>query len=78
MPAASSVHDIYQSTHLQDATLDAGSAAGKVIYSTDDGASWQHCMISDIPFLPLPVTRIMQTVCMQVWLITPKMPAVYG
>lgn len=39
--ATSSVHDIYQSTHLQDATLDAGSAAGKVIYSTDDGASWQ-------------------------------------
>ncbi|MBK6447191.1 MAG: T9SS type A sorting domain-containing protein [Bacteroidetes bacterium] len=39
--ATSTVHDIYQSTHLQDNSLDAGSAGGKVIYTTDEGASWQ-------------------------------------
>ncbi|MBK7851025.1 MAG: T9SS type A sorting domain-containing protein [Bacteroidetes bacterium] len=39
--ATSTVHDIYQSTHLQDATLDASNAGGKVIYSNDEGATWQ-------------------------------------
>ena len=36
----STIHDIYQSTHLTDATLD-GSNSGKIIYSTDNGATWQ-------------------------------------
>ncbi|MEN3333251.1 MAG: hypothetical protein V7641_2616 [Blastocatellia bacterium] len=34
----SSVHDMYQSTRLQDSTLDAGT--GEVLYSTDKGATW--------------------------------------
>jgi len=36
--ATSSVHDMYQSTRLQDSILDAGTGAIK--YSTDGGASW--------------------------------------
>src|SRR4029078_854457 len=36
--ATSSVHDMYQSTRLQDSILDAGG--GKIKYSTDGGAHW--------------------------------------
>ena len=39
--ATSSIHDIYQSTRLQDAVLDAANANGKVLFSADNGASWQ-------------------------------------
>ncbi len=38
--ATSSVHDMYQSTRLQDAVIDATSASGHVICSTDSGATW--------------------------------------
>jgi hypothetical protein len=38
--ATSTVHDIYQSTHLQDDDLDNGG--GSILYSTDDGTSWQE------------------------------------
>ncbi len=38
--ATSTVHDLYQSTRLQDATLDASTAHGKVIFSSDNGATW--------------------------------------
>lgn len=37
--ATSSVHDMYQSTTLTDARIDGGK--GKVIYSTDNGETWQ-------------------------------------
>lgn len=37
--ATSSVHDIYQSTYLQDGDLNGGT--GRLIRSIDDGASWQ-------------------------------------
>lgn len=37
--ATSTVHDIYQSTYLNDARIDNGG--GKVLYSTDLGANWQ-------------------------------------
>lgn len=37
--ATSSVHDIYQSTYLTDARIDNGR--GEIIYSTDNGVSWQ-------------------------------------
>jgi len=37
--AVSSVHDIYQSTHLNDASIDNGS--GAIFYSNDNGLSWQ-------------------------------------
>ena len=39
--ATASVHDLYQSTRLADAQLDAASNTGSVKYSTNNGASWQ-------------------------------------
>ncbi len=36
----SNIHDMYQSTRLQDAILDAADANGKIMYSTNSGASW--------------------------------------
>jgi hypothetical protein len=37
--ALSTIHDMYQSTRLQDAILDA-SNSGKIVYSTDNGLTW--------------------------------------
>ncbi len=37
----SNIHDIYQSTRLADAQLNANDSYGKVIYSTDNGSSWK-------------------------------------
>ncbi|MFT3933522.1 MAG: T9SS type A sorting domain-containing protein [Chitinophagaceae bacterium] len=37
----SGVHDMYQSTRLQDAQLDATDNDGKIIYSANVGADWQ-------------------------------------
>ncbi|MCW3083275.1 MAG: BNR/Asp-box repeat protein [Bacteroidetes bacterium] len=36
----SNIHDMYQSTRLQDAQLDAADANGKLLYSDDNGATW--------------------------------------
>jgi photosystem II stability/assembly factor-like uncharacterized protein len=36
--ATSSIHDMYKSYRLTDATIDGGT--GQVLYSTDNGASW--------------------------------------
>ncbi|HMV22863.1 MAG TPA: T9SS type A sorting domain-containing protein [Saprospiraceae bacterium] len=36
----SNIHDMYQSTRLSDALLDANDANGKIVYSTNDGATW--------------------------------------
>lgn len=38
--ATSNIHDMYQSTRLMDAQLDAADANGKVVYSTDNGLNW--------------------------------------
>jgi photosystem II stability/assembly factor-like uncharacterized protein len=38
--ATSSVHDMYESTYLQDSRIDAAGATGKVLFSTDKGATW--------------------------------------
>lgn len=38
--ACSGIHDIYQSTRLADAQLDASDANGKIVFSTDGGATW--------------------------------------
>lgn len=40
--ATSNIHDMYQSTRLQDAILDGADAEGKVLYSTNGGAAWQN------------------------------------
>lgn len=37
----SNIHDIYQSTYLQDSRLDDYDTNGKIIYSTNGGQSWQ-------------------------------------
>lgn len=37
--ANSSVHDMYESTHLTDAAIDGGT--GSVLFSTNKGATWQ-------------------------------------
>jgi photosystem II stability/assembly factor-like uncharacterized protein len=39
--ATSGIHDMYQSTRLQDNPLDNADAGGRIIYSTDNGAAWQ-------------------------------------
>lgn len=39
--ATSGVHDMYQSTRLQDNLLDANDAGGRIIYSANNGAAWQ-------------------------------------
>ncbi len=39
--ANSSVHDIYQTTRITDASLQPGFKAGFVLYSTDKGHTWQ-------------------------------------
>ncbi|MEO0312507.1 MAG: hypothetical protein RIQ89_2164 [Bacteroidota bacterium] len=39
--ATSSIHDLYQSTRLQDAILDDASATGRILFSTNQGSSWQ-------------------------------------
>lgn len=36
----SGIHDMYQSTRLTDAILDAADAQGRVRYSTDNGQTW--------------------------------------
>jgi hypothetical protein len=37
----SGIHDMYQSTRLQDNLLDANDPGGKIIYSVNNGAAWQ-------------------------------------
>lgn len=36
----SNIHDMYQSTRLADAQLDATDGNGKIVYSADSGATW--------------------------------------
>ena len=36
----SNIHDMYQSTRLADAQLDAADGNGKIVYSTDNGLTW--------------------------------------
>lgn len=36
----SNVHDIYQSTYLQDVRLDVADGNGKIVYSTNNGSTW--------------------------------------
>jgi len=45
----SNIHDIYQSTYLTDARLDAADANGKIIYSTNNGLTWQNLHVFNHP-----------------------------
>jgi len=40
--ACSNIHDMYQSTRLSDALLDANDGNGKIVYSADNGATWSN------------------------------------
>ncbi len=45
----SNIHDMYQSTRLQDAILDGNDANGKIIYSINNGQTWQNIHIFNHP-----------------------------
>lgn len=47
--AVSSVHDLYQSTYLQDDRIDNGS--GAILYSTDNGQDWNILHDFDMPVI---------------------------
>ena len=47
--ATSNIHDMYQSTRLADAQLDVTDANGKLIYSTNNGLTWQNIHIFNHP-----------------------------
>lgn len=45
----SDIHDMYQSTRLADAQLDALDANGKIVYSTNSGLTWQNLHVFNHP-----------------------------
>ena len=45
----SGIHDMYQSTRLADAQLDAADANGKIVYSTDNGSTWTQLHLFSHP-----------------------------
>jgi photosystem II stability/assembly factor-like uncharacterized protein len=47
--ATSNIHDMYQSTRLTDAILDANDVNGKIIYSTNNGQTWQNLKVFNHP-----------------------------
>lgn len=47
--ATSNIHDMYQSTRLTDALLDANDPNGKLLYSTNKGATWQDLHVFNHP-----------------------------
>lgn len=47
--ASSNIHDMYQSTRLADAQLDASDSNGKLIYSINNGATWQDLHVFNHP-----------------------------
>ncbi len=55
--ATSTVHDMYQSTYLQDARIDNGK--GKVLFSANNGAAWQtlHDFQHPVVWLALDPTQ---------------------
>jgi len=53
--ATSNIHDMYQSTRLTDALLDAADGNGKVTYSTDGGATWLNMKTFNHPVFWLAI-----------------------
>lgn len=49
LAGTSNIHDIYQSTYLTDARLDVNDANGKIIYSTNNGQTWQLLKLFNHP-----------------------------
>ncbi|HEX2900090.1 MAG TPA: hypothetical protein VHS96_10255, partial [Bacteroidia bacterium] len=55
--ACSGIHDIYQSTRLTDAFLDANDPNGKIVYSTDEGNTWANLHVFNHPVFWLAIDR---------------------
>ena len=53
--ACSNIHDLYQSTRLADAQLDANDGNGKIVYSTDSGTTWSSLHVFNHPVFWLAV-----------------------
>jgi len=53
--ATSGIHDMYQSTRLADAQLDANDANGKIFSSSDDGVTWSNVHTFNHPVFWLDV-----------------------
>ncbi len=47
--ACSNIHDMYQSTRLKDAQLDVNDGNGKIVFSSDDGATWSTLHLFNHP-----------------------------
>jgi Secretion system C-terminal sorting domain len=47
--ACSNIHDMYQSTRLTDALLDANDTNGKIVFSTDNGSTWSNMRVFNHP-----------------------------
>lgn len=47
--ACSNIHDMYQSTRLADAQLDANDGNGKIVFSTDSGSTWSILHVFNHP-----------------------------
>ena len=47
--ATSNIHDMYQSTRLTDAILDGTDSFGKLLFSTDMGATWNDMHVFNHP-----------------------------
>jgi len=47
--ACSGIHDMYQSTRLRDAQLDASDGSGKIVYSSDKGLTWSNLHVFNHP-----------------------------
>lgn len=53
--ACSNIHDMYQSTRLADAQLDASDANGKIVYSSDNGSTWSNLHTFSHPVFNLAI-----------------------
>ncbi|MBL0032872.1 MAG: T9SS type A sorting domain-containing protein [Bacteroidetes bacterium] len=53
--ACSNIHDMYQSTRLADAQLDGNDSNGKIVFSTDSGASWSDLYVFNHPVFWLAI-----------------------
>ena len=53
--ACSNIHDMYQSTRLADAPLDASDGNGKIVYSSDNGDTWTNLHVFSHPVFWLAI-----------------------
>ncbi|HET6990371.1 MAG TPA: T9SS type A sorting domain-containing protein, partial [Bacteroidia bacterium] len=63
--ATSNIHDMYQTTRLQDAQLDGADANGKLLYSTDNGATWNllHLFSHPVFWIALDPNNVNRAYC---------------